>query len=253
MFNILEYMKTTTQKYLKKIGIVIGSIIIVMLVFDLILLPLYVSGTELNVPNVVGMQKDKAVELLEDLDLVPIVQTARFDDKMKKDYVLFQKPLYKSLVKEGRRIYLTISGGDPKLEMPSLMNKTIRDAKITIERSGLKLGSIDSVDSEMPIFTVVGQSITEGTTVSKGSLVNIRISIGPQSGLIKVPNILGRSLSEAEGILQVNSLFIGRISYIYSPTLLPNTVVDQVPTVDNLIPIGDSISVVLTQSKLIDN
>ncbi|KUO62263.1 hypothetical protein APF79_07045 [bacterium BRH_c32] len=246
-------MKTTTQKYLKKIGIVIGSIIIVMLIFDLILLPLYVSGTELNVPNVVGMQKDKAIELLEDLDLVPIIQTARFDDKMKKDYVLFQKPLSKSLVKEGRRIYLTISGGDPKLEMPSLMNKSIRDAKITIERAGLKLGSIDSVDSELPIYTVVGQSITEGTDVSKGTLVNIRVSIGPQIGMIRVPNILGRSLSEAESILQVNSLFIGKISYIYSPTLLPNTIVDQVPAESNLIPIGDSISVVLTQSKLIDN
>jgi beta-lactam-binding protein with PASTA domain len=60
---------------------------------------------------------------------------------------------------------------------------------------------------------------------------------------------LGKSLRDAENILKENSLKIGLKTFIQSSTLLPNTVVDQQPSENTLVGIGDSVNVVLTQSK----
>ena len=71
--------------------------------------------------------------------------------------------------------------------------------------------------------------------------------------MIRVPNLLGKSLFEAETLLKSNSLKLGSKTYIHSLSLLPNTVVDQQPSESALIKVGDSVNVVLTQSKFGDN
>ena len=60
------------------------------------------------------------------------------------------------------------------------------------------------------------------------------------------------SLIDAETILRNISLRVGNKTYINSPTLLPNTIVDQQPAENNLVNLGDSVNVVLTQTKFGD-
>ncbi|MFA3781926.1 PASTA domain-containing protein [Melioribacteraceae bacterium 4301-Me] len=228
------------------------TITVILVILDDIVMPYYVSGKIYTVPNVVGLNKNVAITKLKELNLNPIIQSARYDEKYSKDEVIFQKPFAGTLVKANRRIYLTISGGEPQIQMPLLVNKSLRDAKITLERIGLKLGKVDSVTSELPVNTIVEQQYPEGKSLSKGDSVNVKISIGPNLGMIRVPNILGKSLEEAARILKQNSLKVGKTTYIYSSTLLPNTVVDQQPSESTLVSVGDSVNVVLTQSKVND-
>lgn len=221
----------------------------ILFVIDIVVLPYYVSGIESKVPNVVGMNKDAAIKILSDANFNPIVQTSRFDQTYQKDQIISQKPVADMVVKENRRIYLTVSGGNPIIKMPSLINRTMRDATITLERFGLVLGRIDSVESEFPAATIVEQQYFEGREIAKGTSVNIKVSIGPKVGMVRVPNLLLKSLNEAESILKANSLRLGNKLYIYSSSYLPNTVADQDPSQDTLVKIGDSVNVVLTQSK----
>ena len=242
-------MKMPSKKLWNKLLIILVIFFAFLFVLDYVVLPYYVSGTESKVPNVVGKNKDEAIKILQDANFNPIVQTSRFDQNYQKDEVISQKPIADIIVKENRRIYLTVSGGDPIVKMPSLINKTIRDATITLERFGLILGKIDSVESEFPSATIVEQQYFEGREIAKGSTVNLKVSIGPRVGMVRVPNLLLKSLSEAESILKSNSLRLGNKLYIYSASYLPNTVADQEPSEDTLIKIGDSVNVVLTQSK----
>ncbi|MBA4406328.1 hypothetical protein C0389_03545 [bacterium] len=242
-------MKMPTKKFWNKLLIIFLIIFTFLFVLDYIVLPYYVSGTESKVPNVVGKNKDVAIKILRDANFNPIVQTSRFDQTYQKDEVISQKPVADMVVKENRRIYLTVSGGDPIIKMPSLISKTVRDATVTLERFGLVLGRIDSVESELPSETIVEQQYFQGREIAKGTTVNLKVSIGPKVGMVRVPNLLLKSLSEAENILKANSLRIGNKLYIYSVAYLPNTVADQDPTEDTLVKIGDSVNVVLTQSK----
>ncbi len=238
-----------SKKFWNKLLITLVVLLAILLVIDIVVLPYYVSGIESKVPNVVGMNKDAAIKILSDANFNPIVQTSRFDQTYQKDQIIAQKPVADMVVKENRRIYLTVSGGDPIIKMPSLINRTMRDATITLERFGLVLGRIDSVESEFPAATIVEQQYFEGREIAKGTSVNIKVSIGPKVGMVRVPNLLLKSLNEAESILKANSLRLGNKLYIYSSSYLPNTVADQDPSQDTLVKIGDSVNVVLTQSK----
>ena len=242
-------MKNLTKKIIIIPLVFFLSIIVILLILDQIVLPIYVSANEYIVPNLIGKNKDQAIKILTDMHLSPIINTSRYDEKYQKGQVIFQKPLPKSIVKEGRRIYLTVSGGEQMVKMPNLINKTLRDAQITLERFGLELGNIDSVESEFPVNIVCDQQFFEGRDVAKGTKVDIKISMGPRIGMIRIPNILGRTFGEAEKILKANSLRVGMKTYITSTTLLPNTVTDQQPSEGTLVPVGDSVNVVLTQSR----
>ncbi len=240
-------MKKPSKKIWKLLLIAVIGIIAFLVVLDDIIMPIYVSGKEEQIPDVVGKNKDVAVKILEDAGFNPIVQTSRFDQKYQRDQVIFQKPSAGTIVKINRRIYLTISGGEPLLTMPSLVSKTLRDAQVSLEKMGLKIGKVDSVESEFPSNTIVEQQYFEGKEIPAGSTVNLKVSIGPKVGMIRVPNILGRSLIDAEEILRANSLKVGTKTFISSPTLLPNTVVDQQPSENALIDSGDSVNVVLSK------
>jgi eukaryotic-like serine/threonine-protein kinase len=242
-------MKMPTKKFWNKLLIIAAIFFAALFFIDYVLLPYYVSGTESKIPNVIGKNKDEAIQILRDANFNPIVQTSRFDQKYQKNQVIFQKPEANVIVKENRRIYLTISGGDPMIRMPSLISKTVRDASLTLERLGLIVGKIDSVESEFPANIIVEQQYIEAREIAKGSTVNLKISIGPKVGMVRVPNLLLKSLSEAENILKANSLRLGNKIYIYSSSFLPNTIADQEPSEDTLIKIGDSVNVVLYRSK----
>ncbi len=242
-------MKTSTKKFWYKLLIIVVIFFAALFFIDNVLLPYYVSGTENKVPNVIGKNKDEAIKILRYANFNPIVQTSRFDQKYQKNQVIFQKPEADVIVKENRRIYLTISGGDPMVKMPSLISKTLRDATLSLERFGLIVGKIDSVESEFPANIVVEQQYIEGREIAKGSTINLKISIGPKVGMVRVPNLLLKSLSEAENILKSNSLRLGNKIYIYSSSFLPNTIADQEPSEDTLVKIGDSVNVVLYRSK----
>jgi eukaryotic-like serine/threonine-protein kinase len=230
-------------------AVALVSVIVFLIILDVIVFPLYVSANEYTVPKVIGMKKDDAIKALEDLNLSPIITTSRFDEKIGKDRVMFQKPLPNAKVKEGRRVYLTISGGEQMVAVPNLINKTLRDVQITLSRNGLVLGKIDSVQSEFPVDIVCGQQFLEGRDIAKGSSIGISISIGPEEGKVRVPGIISQTLSEAEKTLKNNSLRIGTKTYIVSATMLPNTVVDQQPSEGSLVAVNDSVNVILTQSK----
>lgn len=238
----------------KNIWKVIVSLLIllfgVLLIVDILVMPFYVSGSEAKIPKVVGMNKDEAFQVLEDANLSPVIQTTRYDEKFGKDKVIFQKPEANKLVKEGRRVYLTISGGEPLVRVPYLLNKTIRDAQVTLERAGLFLGDIDSIESELDPNMIVEQQYFQGRELAKGSRVNVKISIGPQAGMVRIPNLIGRSFSEVENTLKSLSIRIGNKIYVRSSEYLPNTVMDHDPPEGTLIKIGDSVNVWITGNKI---
>lgn len=221
-----------------------------MFVFDLVIMPIFVSGSEVNTPKVIGMDKEKAFEIIEEAGLTPVIETTRYDEKYGKDKVIFQKPEANKLVKSGRRLYITISGGEPLVRVPYIMNKTLRDAQVTLERVGLFLGNIDSVESELDANTIVEQQYFQGRELAKGSKVDVKISIGPQQGMVRVPDLIGRSFTEAENILKQLQLKIGSKTFFRSSTYLPNTIINHYPSEGTLIQIGDSVNVDLVGSKV---
>lgn len=211
-------------------------------------MPWYVDAVEVELPNLIGMDKSEAVKLLDSLNLKPILEGPRYDARYDVDQIMFQNPSAGKTVKENRRIYLHFSGGEPLVKMPNLRQKTYRDARINLERIGLYIRNLEQVKSEFPSGIIIDQEFEEGSYLAKGDSVNLQISIGPRIGMIETPYIIGRSLKDAERILRRNNLNIGTLKYEDSP-LLTNTVIDQYPSEGFLLSVDDSVDVWVARSK----
>jgi serine/threonine-protein kinase len=235
----------------KKFLIALGLLIVVILVFDFILFPLYVSGSEINVPNVVGMTTEEAFEALEDEDFNPSIADTSFGVSLPPGRIFLQKPESGKLVKEGRTVYLFVSGGEQVISVPLLKGKSVRDARLSLERIGLKLGSIEEVASTHPKDMVFDQQFAEGTNIRKGQSVGISVSIGKGDGEIEVPDLIGKSLTEARKILSDSTLTVGKVNYQISSTLLPNTVLDQYPAPGNKLNSGNTVDLFITKEGTI--
>ncbi len=222
---------------------------IILFVIDVFIMPAVVNSKEVTVPNLVGIQKDEAGKILKDINLQVIYEGPRYNEKFPIDHVIFQKPEAGSVVKENRRVYLFISGGNPLTKMPDLINRSLRDAKITVENMGFVVDQVTEVKSEEPANTVIEQYPEEGTKLQRGAKVSLTISTGPNIGMVRVPDLYGLSLKEARKVLQQNSLVIGNINYEESKNLLPNTVITQYPSKNNLVQTGESIDLFITKNE----
>ncbi len=245
--------KLLENPLVKKLLIFLGIFISFILVFDFILMPLYVSGSEVVVPNVIGMTQEEAVKTLEDDDFNPSIADTSFGVSLPPGSIFLQKPEAGKLVKEGRTVYLFISGGEQVISVPLLKGKSVRDARLSLERVGLKLGTIEELASTQPKDMVFDQQFAEGTRIRKGQSVGISVSIGKGDGEIVVPDLIGKSLSEATRIISDSLLTVGKINYQISSTLLPNTVLDQYPAPGNKLNSGNTVDLFITKEGTIQD
>ncbi|GJQ63792.1 MAG: hypothetical protein SCALA702_28450 [Melioribacteraceae bacterium] len=241
-------MKTIFKKLLIYSTIFLFIAIGLFYIVDLVVMPSVVESVEHELPNFEGKSKEEAVSMLQSLNLNPVVEGPRYDERVPKDHVIFQNPRPGTMVKENRRIYIYVSGGDPLISMPDLNGKTIRDARVTVNRLGLIMGEVEQIRSEYPRDLIIGQKYDPGTRLAKGDTVSLQVSVGPQVGKIRVPNIIGQVVATGERKLRENSLRLGKITYIASRSLLPNTIIEQYPSPDELVPYGDSVDVFVAKN-----
>ena len=235
-----------SRKFLYTVAGLVGG----FLLLDNVMLPWYVNhGDTQSVPKVTNLSLEVAKATLDSAGLHPVEAETRPDPRAPQGTVVSQNPQPDAVVKQGRRIYLTISGGEALVNVPPLRGRSTRDAKFTLERSGLRLGRVGYATSEQyPENTIVEQSVPAGSKVAKGSAVNIVVSRGRVLQQITVPDFLGKTLSEAERLIVHQGLKLGNITYQASFDLIPNTVVDQFPRPGDQVPEGQAIDLFVVKS-----
>ncbi|MGA9116564.1 MAG: PASTA domain-containing protein [Bacteroidota bacterium] len=199
--------------------------------FNSVFMPLYVHrGGTLPVPSLTGFRLDEARQVLDSLGLEAASGGTRPDPDAPPGVVVAQNPPADAIVRHGRRIYLTVSGGETLVGVPRLRGLSTRDMRFALERTGLRLGSVEYAPSDSyPEHTVIAQSVPTDSRVARGTAVGVTVSTGKQALNVMVPDLTGRTLGEAGRLLAERGLRIGTISRQPSYDLLPNTVVDQFP------------------------
>lgn len=146
------------------------------------------KGQTEEVPKITGMSVEKAIEILEEHDLDYIIADSVFDDEAPRHSVMDQSPAAMSLVKKGRKIYLTVNSLDvPEVDMPDIAGKmSFEQAKKTLIGKGLVLGKVTeqpdpSITSaaDMPVFEQLyrGEPISPGTKVKRKSKIDLVVGV----------------------------------------------------------------------------
>lgn len=228
--------------------IVLSSGIIVMFLLDIIVLPWIIhSGEEVRIPNVVGKKFEEASLVLEEAGLRAVFNGKTRSDKIPAGYIVIQNPSPRNIVREGRNIYLTVSGGEEEIAIPNLRGRSLRDAKFTLERDEIRIDKIEYQASELPEDIVIAQSISPGKIVKKNTSISVTVSSGAQLFQISVPYLVGLNLQEAQSRLQEAGLRIGVITYKKSSELLPNTIINQSPKAGDMVDVNTPIDIIIVQ------
>ncbi len=101
-----------------------------------------------------------------------------YDPREKPGIVLRQDPLPQSKVKHNRTVYLYVTGMvPPQIQMPKLIDRSERQARLIIETYGLKVGSVELKEADcngcVLSQTIKGVEVAPGTSVKKGSVVSL--------------------------------------------------------------------------------
>ena len=126
--------------------------------------------------------------------------TPRHDEQVPKDTVLGQSPGSAARIVKGGTITLTLSLGPERLPVPDVVGKDYALAQAELEGANLVVAKGSSrYDDTLPAGVVLATDPKVGTVVKPGAKVTVILSKGRAP--VTVPNLVGKSLTEARTIL----------------------------------------------------
>lgn len=135
------------------------------------------------IPNLIGKSEEDAKKMIEDygFELGTVKEKESHEEK---GTVIEQDPSAGSEGKQGDTINITISDGSGKEmgEVPYVLGMSEDEARAAIEEAGFKVGDVsEGVSSAYDNGQVMWQEYDAGTSVEKGTAIDIRISGGQTS------------------------------------------------------------------------
>lgn len=200
------------------------------------------SSDMVEVPNVVGMTKEDAINALNKLGLGYKAVT-QSSDTVAEDCVISQGNVGGSKVEKNSQIVLTISSGkeNKEVSVPNVKGRSEQEARELIEAANL----VASVDYEYSDTVDAGNVIkySPSGSVSEGSTVTISVSRGKKVTNVTVPNVLGMSESLASQTLDSANLKV-TVKYETSSKAEYGTVTSQTPySAGDSVPSGTTITI----------
>lgn len=90
-----------------------------------------------------------------------------------------------------------------ELRVPLLTGLGMREARVALDRAGLRLGAVTTVDSPLPIGSVVTQTPAAGTTTTSDTEVTVESASGLS---VRLPEVVGLGLTEGGCALRAAGL-----------------------------------------------
>ncbi|MDH6426841.1 serine/threonine protein kinase [Paenibacillus odorifer] len=169
---------------------------------------------EVSVPYVVGKQIEQAQTELEDLGLEvadPILYD--YSPNFEENVVIKQSREKDAKVKKGASLILTVNTAKPLPKMPDVVNKSFDDAVKALMALGVAQDRIDN----KPLYD---ENTDEGLIVKSDPALNaefdpetvqitLYVSKGEESVLL--PDLIGKTESEAKALLEGAKLVLGEV------------------------------------------
>lgn len=231
-------MKISTRSIpdlLVQIGIIAALFVALFLAFFLLYLPFTTNhGQTITVPDVTRLSYDEMQNILEDRDLRYEVSDCTFVANMQPLTVVQQYPVANAKVKEGRKIYITLTKRvAPMVPMPQLVDMIDRSAALLLKSVGLEEGErtyVPDVAKNSVLRQLYnGKEIAAGTPVPKGAKIDLEIGDGLGNTMFDIPDVVGLPRDEAEAAIRGSNLKVGTIIPVDDPEKEVGTVVRQRP------------------------
>jgi len=222
----------------------VGGFLIAYVAVFLFAFPAEVLPDDGILPNVVGKTFEDASAILQKAGFPAQQGESRFHRTIRANVVLQEDPPAGSRQKRGTAVVLALSAGQRSAEVPVTTNMSHQQARISIENTGLTLGTVTEQLADQPRGLVIASSPPAGTKVELPGTVDIVLSKGPAT--VQVPDLYGRSIGEARSMIEQLGLRIAGISRDTSSLQPENTVIRQLPAGGQSVSAGGPVSLTVS-------
>jgi len=180
---------------------------------------LFVAAPEITVPDFVGKVYDVAASDEKYSDFVLVCGSTEESDVYAEGTIIGQSPENGSLVKKGATITLTVSSGAKIVTMPDILSLTWRQAQENLEAElqGEILYSIETsymISEDVESGCVISTQPAPGDRLRNGANISVIISKGADVEIVKVPDVVGKPLYQAQASIEALGLEVGNIEEV---------------------------------------
>jgi serine/threonine-protein kinase len=152
---------------------------------------------KVNVPSVKGKPWSQAQQELTNAGFKP--EEHFVPGGKTKGIVAATDPAGGTAAPKGSTVRVNVYSGPALADVPNVVGDTLSVATSTLHAKGLNY-NLTYVDNDAPQGQVVHQNPAPGSSVTKGTTVNLDVSNGPPQ--VSVPPVVGESVQQAEVELQ---------------------------------------------------
>jgi eukaryotic-like serine/threonine-protein kinase len=153
---------------------------------------------QVEVPRLVGLTYEEAVDALTDLGLEP--QRREVFSQRPVGRVTGQDPRAGEIVDEGTRVEVRVSKGVQQIGVPDVLGQSESSATTELEDAGFAVAVSQAPSDDTQEGLVSAQSPSPGTEAARGSTVQITISTGPE--LVEVPDVVDEDVATARALIR---------------------------------------------------
>lgn len=229
---------------LKGMAFFVGFVLLGFLMV-LVLMRWFIGGSSLLVPDLAGKDMIHAVETLNQMNLQLKIEGEEFHPDIPSNYVISQEPLPGTSVKKGRTIAVVVSKGAHEVLVPRVEGKSLREAEITLQQNGFRLGAVSrTAYAGIVKDKVILQSPAPETPMNRGGSVGLLVSEGAEEMLWSMPAITGRPIGEAEELVEKIGMKVGALQYKAGEE--NGTVLEQKPRAGSAVRSGSPVDMVIS-------
>jgi serine/threonine-protein kinase len=198
---------------------------------------------QVEVPNVVGMNVDRAIQELDDAGLE--WRTVEVFSEAPVNQVFRQNPQGGQTVDEGTRVTLRVSKGVETAVVPDVLDQNEDSARQELGGAGFEVQVNEAPSDDTEAGLVFAQDPNPGVEAPVGSTVTITVSTGPEQ--VEVPDVEGEEEGDAEQILG-DAGFQVEVQEVPGPPPQDGTVVDQDPNGGTQADQGSTVTIFVARS-----
>ncbi|MHB8241140.1 MAG: Stk1 family PASTA domain-containing Ser/Thr kinase [Solirubrobacteraceae bacterium] len=198
-----------------------------------------------TVPDVSGQTEQAAAASLRRVGL-GTVSTLASSTTVPAGLVVSQSPTAGSAAEKGSRVSIVISGGPGSAALIDVTGLKGSEAVKRLKKAGFNPTTKKQASPTVAGGRVIGTEPSAGTELQEGSSVTVLVSSGPAP--VRVPDVIGQSLSAAEATLTNAELTVGTITHRVSSTQAPETVLSQSPATGSSVHAGDKVELTVAQA-----
>lgn len=231
-------------------GLVISLILVGIIAFVFISFTNpFTRSQEAEVPELVGKELIDARQIVKNQRLNLKVINYLYNSEYPNGTIISQRPLAGEKRKINSEIEVVVSKGTQLVRVPNLIGKNQLEAELVLEETGLTLGEI-LVDSnpEFPEGVVIKQLPDKNTQIEHGATVSITLNV-TDANLVKIPNFIGRPLSEVRMDLITLGLVFNEATPTPSNIYPEGVVIDQRPLPYDRVPLGTAMNFIVSSGS----